>query len=137
MVAYAGFLDDLPVPLAAADALAFSYTLTAADLPPPQSGPRIVVGDAGPGTLTGAAVAVSGDTLAVGAPVIGGRRGRVYLFRRSPLGLIAQRRLTPDDSVAGDHVGAAVSLSGRGALIGAHRARDGQGAADAYHYAQG
>jgi len=119
VVAYAEFLDDLPVPLAADDAAAFSYTLTASALPPPQPGPRIVVGDASPGALTGAAVAVSGDTLAVGAPVILGRQGSVYLFRRSPLGLIAQRRLTPDDSVAGDHFGAALAMSGDSLAVAA------------------
>jgi hypothetical protein len=112
VVAYAEFLDELPVPLAADDAATFSYTITASALPPPQPGPRIGLGGAVPGAITGAAVALGGETLAVGAPVILGRPGSAYLFSRTPDGLVAERRLTPDDGVPGDHFGSAMAMSG-------------------------
>ncbi|WP_295428006.1 glucan biosynthesis protein [uncultured Thiodictyon sp.] len=122
VVAYAEFLRDLPVPRSAADGATFSYTLTASDLPPPQAGPRIMFGDSGPGNRGGAAVATSGETVAVGAPAIKGRPGSVYLFKRTPVGVIAQRRLMPHDGVAGDQFGGALALEGDTLVVAAHGA---------------
>ncbi|WP_295390043.1 glucan biosynthesis protein [uncultured Thiodictyon sp.] len=122
VVAYAEFLRDLPVPRSVADGATFSYTLTTSDLPPPQPGPRIMFGDSDPGDLIGQSVATSGGTLAVGAPVIKGRLGSVYLFKYTPLGVIAQRRLTPHDGMAGDQFGAALAMTKDTLVVAAHGA---------------
>ncbi len=53
VVAYAEFLDDLPVALAADDGATFSYTVTASALPPGQADP--------PGAVTGTILAQSGN----------------------------------------------------------------------------
>ncbi|WP_295443579.1 glucan biosynthesis protein [uncultured Thiodictyon sp.] len=122
VVAYAEFQRDLPVPRSAADGATFRYTLTASDLPPPQPGPRVVVGETGPGDRVGQALAMSGETLAVGAPAIKGRPGSVYLFKRTPFGLIAQRQLTPHDGVAGDQFGMALAMEGDRLVVAARGA---------------
>lgn len=119
VVAYAELQEDPPAPSTAADGVNFSYTLTASALPPPESGPRIALGDAVPGDVVGRSVAMSEDILAMGAPGLSDRQGSVYLFRSTPYGLVADRRLTPDDGGPGDGFGASVTLSGETLVVGA------------------
>jgi hypothetical protein len=74
----------------------------------------------------GTSVAVSGDTLAVGAPnaTVGGnsRQGAVYVFVKSTAGWATgteTARLTASDGGAGDSVGASVAVSGDTIVTGA------------------
>lgn len=66
----------------------------------------------------GRAVAIAGNTIVVGAPLLG--TGRVYVFERAEGGtweLVAT--LTPSDGVSGDQFGAAVDISGDRVVVGA------------------
>jgi MYXO-CTERM domain-containing protein len=79
--------------------------------------------DAGPQDQLGASVSVSGGMVVVGAP---GRQvgsnaqaGAAYVFARSGSTWSQQAEIGPSDGVAGDTFGAAVSLSGSTAIIGA------------------
>jgi len=60
--------------------------------------------------LYGFALALDGDTLAVGAP--GDREGAVYLFVRSGGTWVQQAKLRPFDGRNGDEFGAALDLEG-------------------------
>lgn len=75
------------------------------------------------GDLFGAAVALDGDTLLVGAPEhdLEGRHdaGAAYVFVRTPSSWTEQATLQAADSAPSDSVGAAVALSGDTALVGA------------------
>ena len=70
----------------------------------------------------GAAVALSGDTALVGAPVakvVGqASMGAAYVFTRSAGIWTARQKLTPSDPAAIDDFGDAVALSGDTALVG-------------------
>jgi hypothetical protein len=81
----------------------------------------------------GGAVAASGDTVAVGAPLHaepgGPATGAVYVYLRDGDGWRLQQRLQPLASAAGDEFGAAVALEGDTLLVGAPR-RDGGAGAD-------
>jgi hypothetical protein len=72
----------------------------------------------------GGAVAVSGDTLAVGAhgDTIGanGSQGSVYVFARTGTTWTQQQKLTASDGAASDFFGIAVALSGSILVVGAH-----------------
>jgi len=75
------------------------------------------------GEALGSAVALSGDTLLVGAPEDRiarlGILGSVYVFVREPAGWRLDTKLLAPDGAAGDRFGAGVALSGDTALVGA------------------
>jgi sugar lactone lactonase YvrE len=77
----------------------------------------------------GAAVAVSGDTAAVGAWSKNGMQGAAYVFVRSGGVWTQQQKLTASNGVYGDYFGSAVSVSGDTAAIGANLANGVHGAA--------
>jgi uncharacterized repeat protein (TIGR01451 family) len=70
------------------------------------------------GPTFGFAVAVSGSTVAVGAPQQAGRQGSVYVFVASGGGYTLQQQLV--GSVVSGMFGRAVALSGDTLLVGAH-----------------
>ncbi|WP_428310800.1 GEVED domain-containing protein [Hydrocarboniphaga sp.] len=88
----------------------------------------------------GQSVAVSGDTLLVGAPGddLGANieQGSVFVFVRSGSDWIQSAKLVAADGAEGDHFGISVALSGNTALIGAdlHQvgSNSGQGAVYVY-----
>ena len=73
----------------------------------------------------GQAVALSGDTLAVGAlgRDIGATpsQGSVYIFTRSTAGWVQQQRVTANDGTSGNRFGSAVALSSDTLAVGAPR----------------
>jgi hypothetical protein len=73
--------------------------------------------DTQPGDDFGAAVAVSGSTAVVGAPVHGG--GRAYLFTGTATGWTQTAEVQGSDPAFGDNFGAAVAISGSTAVVGA------------------
>jgi uncharacterized repeat protein (TIGR01451 family) len=92
-----------------------------------------VSGDDPSGDLFGQALALDGDTLAVGAPkddtVAGADTGSVSLFVRSGAAWSAQKKLAVGDASNRGGFGEAVSLSGDILLVGAPRHEAGNGAA--------
>lgn len=74
--------------------------------------------------LFGYRVAISGDTIIVGAPQAGignSESGAAYVFVRSQGQWIEQAMLTATDADQGDHFGWSVALDGNTAIIGARR----------------
>ncbi|WP_287128045.1 FG-GAP-like repeat-containing protein [Candidatus Cyanaurora vandensis] len=80
-------------------------------------------GDAG--DYFGAAVAISGDTLVVGAFREDQAQGAVYVFVRRGQTWSQQQKLIASNGEAGDRFGSAVALSGETVVIGAERDRIG------------
>lgn len=91
---------------------------------PPQ---RVVPPGLEPRDLYGFAMALSGDTLAVGAP--GDREGAVYVFVRGGGVWSQQAKLRPFDGRNGDQFGAAMDLEGDRLVVGARGADDDRGVA--------
>jgi len=67
----------------------------------------------------GDAVAIDGDTLAVGAIGFNQSRGAVYVFTRSGSSWSQQQRLSLSGGVANDRLGLSVALSGEALIAGA------------------
>ena len=70
----------------------------------------------------GSALALSGDTVLVGAPLddaAGTDAGRAYVYVKSGASWALQQTLSASDATADDHFGTAVALSGNLAVIGA------------------
>lgn len=67
----------------------------------------------------GRSVAISGDTLVVGAPGFAARRGEAYVFVRSGLRWVYQATLLATGGVLEDEFGRSVSISGNTVLVGA------------------
>ncbi len=99
-------------------------------VPPPKPGLRarwtpqqkLTALDAARGDLFGGALAIDGDTILVGAASKsnqGTNAGAAYVFVRHGTQWTQQQRLVPADGAAGAQFGAAVTLSGDNALIGA------------------
>src|SRR5215813_3155703 len=84
---------------------------------------KLIADDGAEGDQFGRSVAISGDTLAVGAPFgdIGGNfsQGSAYVFTRSGAVWTLQQKLTADDGEAGDFFGLAVALNGDTLVVGA------------------
>ncbi|MEE8346442.1 MAG: FG-GAP repeat protein, partial [Dehalococcoidia bacterium] len=90
---------------------------------------HLTASDGDVGDRFGNAMAVDGNTLIVGAPGKDEGRGAVYLFHRDGSGDWSQAGvLSAGDGVTGDSLGAALSLNGDVALIGAPRHAEGAGA---------
>jgi FG-GAP repeat len=70
----------------------------------------------------GSTVAISGDTILVGAygHTGGGNVGAAYVFTRSGVTWTPQQKLTPLDGASGDWFGCSVGVSGNTAVIGAY-----------------
>jgi uncharacterized lipoprotein NlpE involved in copper resistance len=70
----------------------------------------------------GSTVAISGDTILVGAYAHtgGGNVGAAYVFMRTGVTWALQQELTPSDGASGDWFGCSVGLSGNTAVIGAY-----------------
>lgn len=91
--------------------------------------------DASANDLFGASVAVSGNTLVVGArgaTVTQAGQGAVYVFTRTGTAWTLQTKLVPSDAAAGDAFGSAVAIFGNTLVVGASRktlTETGQGAA--------
>jgi len=83
----------------------------------------LTAGDGAAGDEFGFSVAVSGETVLVGAPYhdLSGSdfQGAAYVFVRSGATWPQQAKLTADDPEIGDSFGSSVALSGETALIGA------------------
>lgn len=80
--------------------------------------------DAAPNDVFGHDVAISGDTIVIGAPRIVGTptpsdTGAAYVFTRAGSSWLFQAKLTPSDGGAGDLFGGSVALLGNVAVIGA------------------
>jgi uncharacterized repeat protein (TIGR01451 family) len=88
----------------------------------PQTEPKIIPADLQPGDQFGASVSLSGNWLAVGAPVGDGNvrdSGVVYLFQRNGSTWVQQAKLDATDAAKGDQFGFSVSLSGTKLVVGA------------------
>jgi hypothetical protein len=84
---------------------------------------ELTADDGAPGDNFGSSVALSGDTVLVGAvtAAVGANasQGAVYVFTRSGTDWTQQAKLTAPDGAAGDAFGAGVALSGDLAIVGA------------------
>jgi len=82
---------------------------------------KLTAADGGAEDIFGFSVALSDDTVVVGAP--GGDNGDVpgsaYVFTRSGTSWSQQAKLTASDAEAGDYFGRSVALSGDTAVVGA------------------
>ncbi|MGH9838559.1 MAG: putative Ig domain-containing protein [Blastocatellia bacterium] len=91
--------------------------------------PKLTASDGATGDSFGAAVALSGDTLVVGAPfgAVGSnvQQGSVYVFTRNGGFWNEQQKLTASDGAAFDEFGCAVALSSDTLVVGAHRDANG------------
>jgi uncharacterized repeat protein (TIGR01451 family) len=80
--------------------------------------------DGAAGDQFGTAVAVSGETAVVGAPLddVGANadQGSAYVFVRSGTTWAVQQKLVASDGAAGDRFGTSVSVSGDTAVVGAY-----------------
>ena len=88
---------------------------------------KAVADDAAAGDWFGFRVAVSGDTIVVGAPRDGQRdrfygSGSVYVFVRQGDELVQQAKLTAKDAAPGDQFGGSVAISGDILVVGAESA---------------
>ncbi len=97
---------------------------------------KLVAGDAGYRDLHGMAVAISGDTVLVGAPyqTVDGMpyRGSAYVYTRSGGTWTEQAKLVASDGATQHTFGRAVALAGDTALVTAPAGGDGLGAAYLY-----
>lgn len=88
---------------------------------------KLVATDGAAGDVFGISVAISGDTLVIGADLAdekGSNSGAAYVFSRDGNNWSRQAKLTADDGAAGDLFGIRVALSGDTAVIGAARDDD-------------
>lgn len=100
---------------------------------------KLTASDAAAGDELGAAVALDGDLIAVGAPGESGDAGAVYLFARDEGGPDAWgqiRKLTAADAAAGDEFGGALALDGDLLVVGS-RLDDDAGSASGSAYVFG
>jgi len=98
--------------------------------------PKLTASDAAAGDQFGNSVAVSGDTVVIGArgdEDAGVRSGSVYLFVRSGTIWTQQPKLTASDAAAEDQFGWSVAVSGDTVVIGARSDDDaGESSGSAY-----
>jgi len=83
---------------------------------------KLLADDGAAGDKFGFAVAVSGDTAVIGAPLdddMGENAGSAYVFVDQGNGWVQQAKLTADDGELGDTFGVSVAVSGITAVIGA------------------
>ena len=80
---------------------------------------KLIASDGAQGDNFGSTVAVSGDTVLVGASGMDGGRGAAYLYTRAAGTWTQHSKLTASDGIASDAFGSFVAVSGKTALIGA------------------
>jgi len=88
---------------------------------------KITAEDGSEGDLFGISIAISGDTILVGADLNeekGFNAGAAYVFTRSENTWTQQAKLTANDGAEGDIFGVRVALEGNAALISARRDDD-------------
>jgi FG-GAP repeat len=83
------------------------------------AGATLTASGGAPDDFFGFAVAVSGDTIVVGAPRDGDSAGAAYVFVRSGTTWMQQQKLVSSDLATGDELGYAVALDGDTAVVGA------------------
>jgi len=84
---------------------------------------KLTANDGAANDLFGLSVALSGETVIVGAPFdlngANGDQGSAYVFTRSGTAWTQKQKLTASDSAPGDRFGISVALSGNTAVVGA------------------
>ncbi|MGJ8643280.1 MAG: hypothetical protein ACSHX9_07730 [Luteolibacter sp.] len=83
---------------------------------------KLTAGDAAAGDFFGRSVAISGDSIVVGAYLDdddGSASGSAYVFNRSGTSWFLQAKLTANDAVTNDNFGYAVAISGDSVVVGA------------------
>lgn len=80
---------------------------------------KLVARDAEEDDRFGVSVAISGDTIAVGASNENRKQGSVYFFTRRPTVFHSGAKLTAADAAGGDLFGASVAISGNAFVAGA------------------
>ncbi len=117
-------------------ALALGGASVGATSGPPQD--KVQPNDPASTDRFGGAVAISGDVAVIGAPLADPRgedSGAAYIFRRIGGVWTQEAKIVPPDGQAGDSFGAAASILGTIAVIGAHRDDDnGADSGSAYVY---
>jgi hypothetical protein len=99
---------------------------------------KLTASDGAAGDAFGFAVAISGSTVVVGAPLVhpnftaGPGAGQAYVFARSGTTWSQQAKLTASDGAGEDALGFAVGLDGNTAIVGAPGAHSLAGQAYAY-----
>jgi len=81
------------------------------------------------GDAAGTTIALSGDTVVMGAPSAASGKGAAYVFVRSGGGFSQQAELTAADGASGDGFGASLGLSGNTVIVGARDDDFGKGSA--------
>ena len=84
---------------------------------------KLTPSDAAASDLFGVSVAISGDTVVVGAWLdddAGADSGSAYVFQRSGTAWSEQAKLTASDAAAGDVFGVSVAISGDTVVVGAY-----------------
>ena len=119
--AVVGAYNATMVGTTAGDGAAYVFTRTGTTWTPQQT---LTASDAAAGDQFGVSVAISGDTVLVGAghATVGGNAGAgaAYVFTRTGTTWTQQQKLTASDAAAGDQFGHAVALDGDTALVGAN-----------------
>jgi uncharacterized RmlC-like cupin family protein len=80
---------------------------------------KITASDAAAGDLFGDSVAISGETIAVGAQGDDSSRGSVYVFVRTGTNWNQQQKITASDGIAFDSFGSSIAISSETIAIGA------------------
>ena len=80
---------------------------------------KLTASDTAPGDTFGISVAISGDTVVVGADQDDSLTGSAYVFVRSGATWSEQQKLTTSDAATTDQFGHSVAISGETAVIGA------------------
>lgn len=86
------------------------------------------------GQLFGAAVALQGDQLFIGAPAGNDIRGRTYFYEFDGAAWTRTTELLPEDVEANDAFGNSIAISGPNIVIGARDQDEVKGAAYVYNY---
>jgi uncharacterized repeat protein (TIGR01451 family) len=84
---------------------------------------ELLASDGAPNDHFGTSVAITGDTIVIGAPnddtTAGAEAGSAYVFVRSGTVWSEQQKLVASDGAAGDRFGSSVSADGERAVVGA------------------
>jgi uncharacterized protein (DUF2345 family) len=90
---------------------------------------EVTASDGAAGDYFGAAAAVSGNTMVIGASGRNSNQGAAYVFVRSGAAWSLQQKLTASDGAASDNFSISVAVSGNTAVIGASGKNNYQGVA--------
>lgn len=80
---------------------------------------KVTASDAQAADNFGRSLAISGDTVIIGATESGVGTGSAYVFVRSGSSWMEQQKLTASDATAGDLFGGSVAIDGNTAIVGA------------------